>query len=63
MSEVRAVYEAVWGATLDPASFYRKVTGTDGFVEPTGEVRRGRGRPAALFWAGSASSLNPPITR
>lgn len=63
MSEVRAVYEAVWGATLDPASFYRKVTGTDGFVEPTGEVRRGRGRPAALFWAGSARSLNPPITR
>lgn len=63
MSELRAVYEAVWGVTLDPANFHRKVTGTDGFIEPTGEVRRGRGRPAALFRAGPATSLNPPITR
>lgn len=63
MSELRAVYEAVWGVMLDPANFHRKVTGTDGFVESTGEVRRGRGRPAALFRAGSARALNPPITR
>ncbi|GAB3488085.1 NUDIX hydrolase [Flexivirga lutea] len=63
MSELRAVYEAVWGITLDPANFHRKVTGTDGFVEPTGNMRRGRGRPAALFTAGQAESLNPPITR
>lgn len=63
MRELRAVYEAVWGTDLDPANFHRKVTGTAGFVEPTGEVRRGRGRPAALFRAGVAESLNPPLTR
>ncbi|HWC23853.1 MAG TPA: NUDIX domain-containing protein [Flexivirga sp.] len=63
MRELRAVYEGVWGVTLDAANFHRKVIGTDGFVEPTGEVRRGRGRPAALFRAGRADSLNPPLTR
>lgn len=63
MSELRAVYEAVWGIRLDPANFHRKVTGTDGFVEPTGEARRGRGRPATLFRAGAARFLNPPLTR
>ncbi|MBB2890645.1 NUDIX hydrolase [Flexivirga oryzae] len=63
ISELRAVYEAVWGARLDAANFHRKVTGTPGFVEATGEMRRGRGRPAALFTAGSAQSLNPPLTR
>lgn len=63
ISELRAVYEAVWGITLDPANFHRKVTGTAGFVEPTGGVRRGRGRPAAFFTAGPAESLNPPLTR
>lgn len=63
MSELRSVYEAVWGVRLDAANFHRKVTSTDGFVEMTGKERRGRGRPAALFRAGSATSLNPPITR
>ncbi|RNI24253.1 NUDIX hydrolase [Flexivirga caeni] len=63
ISELRAVYEAVWGVRLDPANFHRKVSGTPGFIEPTGEMRRGRGRPAALFTAGSAQSLNPPLTR
>lgn len=63
ISELRGVYEAVWGLTLDPANFYRKVSGTPGFVVPTGEVRRGRGRPAALFHTGTADTLNPPLTR
>lgn len=63
MSELRAVYEAVWGVNLDAANFHRKVISTDGFVEVTGESRRGRGRPAALFRAGAAASLNPPIRR
>ncbi|GGB18764.1 ADP-ribose pyrophosphatase [Flexivirga endophytica] len=63
ISELRSVYEAVWGVRLDAANFHRKVTSTDGFVEATGEERRGRGRPAKLFRAGSATSLNPPITR
>lgn len=63
MSELRAVYEAVWGVKLDAANFHRKVMSTGGFVEVTGKERRGRGRPAALFRAGDATSLNPPITR
>lgn len=63
MRELRAVYEAVWGVTLDPANFHRKVTTTSGFVQGTGGERRGRGRPAALFTAGPAETLNPPITR
>ncbi len=49
INELRRVYEAVWGAPLDPRNFHRKVTKTAGFVEPTGRTatRRG-GRPAQL---------------
>lgn len=63
MSELRGVYEAVWGVRLDPANFNRKVIGTDGFVVDTGEQRRGRGRPAAIYRVGDATRLNPPLTR
>lgn len=63
MSELRGVYEAVWGVRLDPANFNRKVIGTPGFVVETGQQRRGRGRPASVYRAGDATRLNPPITR
>lgn len=63
MSELRGVYEAVWGMRLDPANFHRKVLGTDGFVEETGRQRGGRGRPAAVYKAGIAERLNPPVVR
>ncbi len=63
MSDLRKVYEAVWGQRLDPANFNRKVLSIDGFVEPTGEMRRGRGRPAAIYRAGSATLLSPPLIR
>src|SRR5262245_27941032 len=36
ISQLRTVYEAVWGAPLDPRNFHRKVTATQGFVEPVG---------------------------
>jgi 8-oxo-dGTP diphosphatase len=64
IAELRHVYEVVWGEPLDAGNFHRKVTRTEGFVEPTGRRRNiGRGRPAELFRAGPEESLNPPLTR
>jgi 8-oxo-dGTP diphosphatase len=64
IGELRAVYEAVWGTALDPRNFHRKVTGTEGFVEPTGTATAGeRGRPAQLYRRGDAVTLYPPLLR
>ncbi|NLT56987.1 MAG: NUDIX hydrolase, partial [Actinomycetales bacterium] len=64
VGELRGVYEAVWGVPLDPRNFHRKVTGTEGFLRPTGTTTtRGGGRPAALFRAGPVSHLAPPLLR
>lgn len=63
VSQLRRVYEAVWGTTLDPRNFQRKVTNTPGFLIPTAEMSRGRGRPAQLFRRGDATSLHPPMLR
>ncbi|WP_435130217.1 NUDIX hydrolase [Actinacidiphila sp. bgisy144] len=64
VGELRRVYEAVWGVALDPRNFHRKVTGTVGFLVPTGgTTTRQGGRPAQLFRAGGAALLNPPMLR
>ncbi|MFH8563614.1 NUDIX hydrolase [Streptomyces sp. NPDC017988] len=66
LGELRQVYEAVWGAELDPANFRRKVVGTPGLVEAVPGAARltgGRGKPAALFRAGTATALHPPLPR
>lgn len=64
MSELRGVYEAVWGTTLDPRNFNRKVLATDGFTLATDErTTRSGGRPALLYTAGPATALHPPLTR
>ncbi|GIF39590.1 NUDIX hydrolase [Actinoplanes xinjiangensis] len=64
VAELRAVYETVWRTRLDPRNFHRKVTGAEGFVEPTGgTVIRDRGRPAQLFRRGPATLLHPPLLR
>jgi 8-oxo-dGTP diphosphatase len=64
IGDLRNVYEVVWGQRLDPRNFNRKVLGTDGFVEATGGKRMPEvGRPAALYRAGGATVLNPPILR
>jgi 8-oxo-dGTP diphosphatase len=64
ISELRQVYEAVWGQTLDPSNFRRKVTRADRFVEPTGDQRLpDLGRPAALYRRGEAQLLYPPLLR
>ncbi|GAA1373320.1 NUDIX hydrolase [Streptomyces beijiangensis] len=64
VGELRRVYEAVWGVALDPRNFHRKVTGTPGFLVPSGgTTTRQGGRPAQLFRAGGAALLNPPMLR
>lgn len=63
IAELRRVYEIVWGTTLDPRNFHRKVTGTEGFVVDTGKVRVERGRPAQVYRVGNLRLLNPPMLR
>lgn len=66
LGELQRVYETVWGVDLDRPNFRRKVLTTPGFVEAVeGPPRRtgGRGKPAALYRAGAASALHPPLLR
>ena len=64
VGELRRVYESVWGVPLDPRNFHRKVTGTPGFLVPTGgTTSRQGGRPAQLFRRGTAALLHPPLLR
>jgi 8-oxo-dGTP diphosphatase len=64
VAELRHVYEVVWGVDLDPRNFDRKVTGSPGFLVPTGRrTTRNGGRPAQLYRRGDAMLLNPPISR
>ncbi|MCP9959527.1 NUDIX hydrolase [Streptomyces sudanensis] len=66
LGELRQVYEAVWGVPLDRPNFRRKVLATPGFVRPAEGAPRltgGRGKPAALYRAGDATALHPPLLR
>lgn len=64
MTDLREVYEIVWGEQLDPRNFHRKITGVEGFLIPTGErVSRQPGRPAALYRRGPATVLHPAMLR
>src|SRR5437868_5487800 len=64
IAELRGIYEAVWGFKLDPSNFRRKVTRTEGFLNPTGGRRfPDVGRPAALYQRGPAELLLPPLLR
>jgi 8-oxo-dGTP diphosphatase len=63
ISDLRRIYEIVWGQRLDPGNFSRKVTGVEGFLVPTGEHSRDGGRPAALYRRGPATTLHPPLLR
>ncbi len=64
VAELREVYEAVWGRTLDPGNFQRKVTRVPGLLEPTGRRSDGgRGRPASIFRAGPEREIWPPLSR
>ncbi|MFG2266330.1 NUDIX domain-containing protein [Streptomyces sp. NPDC048720] len=66
LGELQQVYETVWGTALDRPNFRRKVLATPGFVEPvpgTARLTGGRGKPAALYRAGPATALHPPLLR
>ncbi|MGW1540350.1 NUDIX hydrolase [Streptomyces sp. NPDC002309] len=66
LGELQQVYEAVWGTPLDRPNFRRKVLATPGFVDPVPGAARltgGRGKPAALYRAGGAAALHPPLLR
>jgi 8-oxo-dGTP diphosphatase len=64
VAELRRIYETVWGTALDPRNFHRKVTGTPGFLDPSGATTtRDGGRPAQLYRVGTLAQLHPPMLR
>lgn len=67
VSDLRGVYETVWGEKLHAGNFHRKVLSVPGFVESTGgfaETGGPRGGPRAkLYRPGDATLLHPPILR
>ncbi len=64
VSDLRRVYEVIWGGPLDPSNFRRKITRAEGCLEPTGDRRvLDSGRPATLYRRGPANLLMPPFLR
>jgi 8-oxo-dGTP diphosphatase len=67
LSELRAIYEEIWGMRLDPSNFRRKVLRLEGFVTAVGESAPPHGaqggRPAELYRCGPAAMLWPPLHR
>ncbi|WP_211262340.1 NrtR DNA-binding winged helix domain-containing protein, partial [Nitriliruptor alkaliphilus] len=66
LGELRGVYEAVWGVSLDPANFRRKVVSTRDFIVPVEGLAKpgpGGGRPAQRYRRGSAERLHPAMLR
>src|SRR5206468_8496758 len=57
VGELRRVYEAVWGVALDPRNFHRKVTGTPGFLVPTGGTPTLHGVPPTQPFRALAATL------
>ncbi|WP_294569260.1 NUDIX domain-containing protein [uncultured Arthrobacter sp.] len=60
LSQLRHVYDAVWGATMDPGNFTRKMTpvlADTGRKEP-----RAKGAPATVFSV-DKDFISPPLTR
>jgi 8-oxo-dGTP diphosphatase len=67
ISELRMVYETVWGEPLHAGNFHRKVLSVPGFVEGTGQTTQTggpRGGPRArLYRRGDAQLLHPALLR
>ena len=67
ISQLREVYEAVWGTQLDAANFQRRVLQNEGFLAPLEKWHRtaGSGRPARLWVAeqDGGGTLERPFPR
>lgn len=66
LSDLRRVYETVWGMPLHAANFRRKVLSTPQFVVALGNKGESQfrgGRSADLYRAGEAELLHPAILR
>ncbi|WP_407940814.1 NUDIX hydrolase [Nonomuraea antri] len=67
ITDLRLIYETVWGTPLHAGNFHRKVLSVPGFVEGTGETTETggpRGGPRAkLYRAGDARLLHPALLR
>jgi 8-oxo-dGTP diphosphatase len=67
ITELRLVYETVWGEPLHAGNFHRKVLSVPGFVDSTGETAESggpRGGPRArLYRRGDARLLHPALLR
>ena len=68
ISDLREVYDAIWGTELKAGNFQRMVNPKDpkakrkGFLIPVeGQTVHKGGRPAQLFTAGPAEYLRPPL--
>ena len=53
MTDLRLVYEAVWGTELEPANFRRKVEGIEGFVRASGRSTRDLTPETPRYWSDS----------
>lgn len=63
LTELRQVYETVWGTQLDIANFRRKALGVEGFLIDTGRSRSDGRRPAKVYRPGPTTQLYPPMPR
>jgi 8-oxo-dGTP diphosphatase len=67
ISELREVYETVWGEKLHPGNFHRKVLSVPGFVDSTGDMTQTggpKGGPRSkLYRRGDARLLHPALLR
>lgn len=66
ISELRKVYEIVWGEEIVPSNFRRKVQSVPDLLEPVNDKRSSKidgGRESQLFKAGKAVEIFPPLRR
>lgn len=64
LAELRAIYESIWGVTLNPSNFARKIIQIDGFVEPVEKSERKTSGPAPMLYrTGKATTFHPAMKR
>lgn len=66
ISELRTVYEIVWGESIVPSNFRRKIQSVPNFLESVENKRSSKiegGRESQLYRAGSADEIFPPLRR